>query len=386
MFLWAIRWGSNAPSRLLNIMRMADFIKTIQRLVGDPFGDFHKTEAILETANDCLVEISTRSQSITNSLFIPVIKGQYKYGLTDGVLDVLHVKYNYSGEEWYELTPATLSDIEAVSDEQFQREPTQYELWGRSAIEKVAGEAVIAVGDEVFSVVLVDELNKNGFTGAINEIAIDIPVPSLLPGDIIENITDMSDGLVEASATYYTTQDSDRDGFTVIRHSNMLRGSTYYFQDDLPGTDDAESIRIRSPHTFNHTLLVAPTPDVSDKRGEESLAVFLSREHKQVTMKDMENENDFLEIDTELLMAVRHLVLYYIKMPEFGASHLECKEHMAQYEHLYWQKDPFVRARVRQKISTWNNGLSNRGNIWWPRTTGPDSSDDIVFNTVNITK
>ena len=81
------------------------------------------------------------------------------------------------------------------------------------------------------------------------------------------------------------------------------------------------------------------------------------------------------------------MVLYYAKMPEFGAAHPECKEHWGLYESMYWQKDPFVRSRVKQKLSTWEKGLKSRGRFDYPRIgPQPERSIENPFGTAGITK
>lgn len=124
-------------------MRAEIFISDVQRLLGDPTGQFHTTENMLTYLNMALEDICTRSRTLCTWLYLPVVNGQGHYGLPENFLEFRYVGFFYNGF-LYPLNPGGTADTapSVFSDRQNYNMPYTYSEAGNAYVEKIVGTVV----------------------------------------------------------------------------------------------------------------------------------------------------------------------------------------------------------------------------------------------------
>ena len=218
------------------------------------------------------------------------------------------------------------------------------------------GASVIWVADNLIAVEV---------TGETNDIVVN---------DAISNLTDTSTG----SVTYVTTLDPS--GYLTILTYNVLLGGTRqrFKAGDL--------LRVRSPHAQNHNLIISPTPQEDDEQGFESIAAWVIRQHRHITLADIDNNNDELELDTELEEALVELQCKWITRAEQEGPSQRSELHNAEYRRQMRMKMPYVNRRMRQARTLWESGLDTRrlAYLQLRGTSFPDTATENVFNEFTI--
>ena len=308
-----------------------DVISRVQRLMGDPHGDYNEEDPMLENLNMALHDISTRSLSVDEFSFLPVAQDIFRYGLMDDFLQARVVgfynDYNRSAvdaatitRDWYPLGKRSMAFVTAMAENyRGGYLPRFYTIGGRSTLDKVTGSVV--AHDET------DLLFQSSDS-----------VFSVKPGDRLINMTDGSETFVESATT-----NGNWIGYTA-----------------LSGGEDNEMIvddlfRVVSPQASRFTISIAPAPSYDDDMGYESLTVYHSRLHRKINQEHLDNENDELELDPEFDLALIHQTAYYASMSRDGIMDQTTLFHSAKYEAEYLENIPSVRKRVRESVSSWRS-------------------------------
>lgn len=313
-------------------MKVSEIIKYCRVLAGDPDGEYHDDDKMQLHANTVLDEIATRARTICSWQFFRMTAEQGHYGLRDDFLEFKYVGYQHLGQ-YRPLAPA---NVEEVSPEIFDTRtqsnkiPYRYTYAGNAHIEKVV------------ATVIDPPTSKEDRTGETFFYS-SLPVPNALPGDTIINITDDSEG------TIFGTQDSHQQ----IILQNLRGGHDNKMQ-------VGDRFRLLSPSEHLHTIGVAPTPGKDDAVGQESLAVYMARNHRAITDKHIKDGNDDIELDAEYHAAIRYLMLHYMYLDEHGIEDPNTNRAKISYETSYHSCQPRVEQRVRQFISTWRQGAQQK--------------------------
>ena len=331
--------------------RASDLVQEIQDLCEDPHGDFHTQDIVLRSINRALRDISVRSRSIQDIVYYTVSAGQFRYGLHDEFLEINIVGYLYGNnpDNWYPLTRTTLGSAENLANSpNANTRPYAYDLWGRSSIEIMDSTVAEALPNNEFRPT--DDIGRN-----------------VREGQRLMNATDDSEGFIEALP-----------GTGVIRYRDLVNGV-----DNTMAEGDA--FRIVSAHAPLHTLIVSPKPSVSNEKGDEGLWIYQTRRHRQITADDLINENDFLELDSELESALLHLACHWQRIPELGIANDEVRVHKSEYETEYHKYIPLVRNRINQNMNAWKIAAHNTRVAYASNPAGDELiSSDVLFNRYNI--
>ena len=326
-------------------MRAGAFIPQVQSLLGDPEGDFHTTEKVLLHLNTAIEDICTRSRTICSWLLIPAIEDQGRYGLPEKFLEFKFVGYYYQ-DQLLQLTPGGVADIAPAifSDRNYHYGiPHTYADGGNAFLEKVVStiETVETVGSAV-----------------IFSVTLDGHYPDIKIGDRFLNVTDDSEGVITTVGT---------ENPTTVQIENINNGI-----DNMVEIDDEFRIVSRTEH--RHSLSIAPPPKITDIKGEKSIYVFYAREHISITMENIENANDEIEVGTEWNSTLRHRVCYYAALEEKGIDNAQTISFDIKYETDYMKTFPKANRRIREIISTYRNA----GRRIRPKTTISHAYDHSV--------
>lgn len=111
---------------------------------------------------------------------------------------------------------------------------------------------------------------------------------------------------------------------------------------------------IRLTRTAQDTSVLQP---LTEEVGTESLFLYYSRSHKEITQTEIDDGNDELEIDNEFRSTLRHRIAYYASLDEKGLDHPATQGFDIKYETDYARAIIPVRRRIRQFISSWREGV-----------------------------
>ena len=308
-------------------MRASTVINHVRTLLGDPHGDYHQTDKMLLHLNAALEDICDRSRSLRVPSYHPLIAGQAAYGLPDSFLEADIVGVIYQGL-WRELDYADLGPTlpAFINETMTGAAPSRYTIWGQARIERHVGVVVEAPDD-------VEASGELRFYSSVT-------LADALPGDRLINITDGSEGIVY----------------------KLLSGGSRVTFTDLSGGDDntmqvGDEFRILSPEASRKNLIISPPPMESDELGNESLFIYFSRSHQEITQQRIDDGNDTLEIDTEFASTLRHRISYYASLDEKGLDHSATQGFDIKYETDYAKTIIPVRRRIRQFVSSWRSGV-----------------------------
>ena len=318
-------------------MTAREIIEEVQLLIGDPHVDFHDQNRMLFALNRATNRISTRSRSIHEQWYHRVIAGQYQYGLPPGTLYIRKAKYKQG--TWRDLNRGFFDDVEARAAYPGGGPPRTFSLRQNAREERFVGEV-----EEI-------DFDDKRATGLQRQVVIGLPVDegSVCLGDLVFNLsTGHSEGVI-------TKIDSiDVHNFPVpvfkIAHSPLMGGMRDRFE-------VGDEIRIASPHTSGHAILVAPTPQREDKMGEESLAIFVARQHRVITAGDIENSNDSLELDTEFNDSLIYEMLHWARVQRTGFD-ATAQQYRRLSNEEYLAAVPLVENRISQNLNAWERGFS----------------------------
>lgn len=314
-------------------MRASQVIDYVATLLGDPSKDYHTADKLLLHLNAALEDICDRSRSLRSPSYHRLIANQAMYGLPASFLEADIVGIVYQGR-WRELAYADFGPtLPSIIDEVTAGlAPWRYTIWGQAHIEK-------------YVAIVVENPNTNDPSGEVSFTS-SVPLSGVLRGDRVINITDDSEGRVSAvSADFLEVTFEDLAGGT----ANRMRVG--------------DQFRILSPEASRKNLVISPPPTVSDETGTESLFLYFSRSHQEMTQQRIDDENDRLEIDPEFASTLRHRVSYYASLDEKGLDHPATQGFDIKYETDYAKAIIPVRRRIRQFISSWRAGVRRNRSI-----------------------
>ena len=332
-------------------MRAGNFITHVQSLVGDPSGDFHTTEQVLLHLVTAIEDICTRSRTICTWMFLPAVRGQGMYGMPDNFLEFKFVGFYYQ-DQLLEVYPAnTAETAPRIFSERYQNRsqiPHTFADGGNAHTERVAAN--------VQELIEAQQMYPGVGVGTFISGA---EILTVRAGDRLINITDNSEGVI-------TEVDPPNRRITYARLDNGA--------DNTMNVGDEFRILSRTEHL--HTLALSPPPPRDDVIGAESIYVFFAREHISISMEDIKNRNDEIEIGTEWHSALRHRVCYYASLEEKGIDNAQTQLFDVKYETDYAKAFPKANRRIRQVISSWRTA----GRGVKPRITITQIGDYAVRN------
>jgi hypothetical protein len=309
--------------------RMRDFIDEtllLQNYEGVPlFGD--DTDAnVLKLANKALVEVSEKLRSIRLIHETRINEGQASYGIPPNFNSVQVALFKYP---WgiRPLRQIRIKIAEMWNSPQYsQIYPYTYFVDTNAAVEKVTEGTVVAV--------MVDTNAFMVLEGRYNNI---------LPGDYITNLSDKN----SVDRVIAFSHDPSRTGFadTSIEYSHLTGGTRGM-------AEVGDKIRITSPHASQKAITLAPVPQKDDADGDESLRLFMTMKHRKVTQSDIDNQNDFLEIDSELIAASQWRLAYWIYNATKGFDDNSTLRAKANFMEELKAQTPLVNSRHEQAINT----------------------------------
>lgn len=314
-------------------MRASQVIDHVATLLGDPSKDYHTADKLLLHLNAALEDICDRSRSLRSPSYHRLIANQAMYGLPASFLEADIVGIVYQGR-WRELAYADLGPTlpAIIDDVTAGLAPWRYTIWGQAHIEKHVATVV-------------ENRRTNDPSGEVSFTS-SVPLSGVLRGDRVINITDDSEGRVSAvSADFLEVTFEDLAGGT----ANRMRVG--------------DQFRILSPEASRKNLVISPPPTVSDETGTESLFLYFSRSHQEMTQQRIDDENDRLEIDPEFASTLRHRVSYYASLDEKGLDHPATQGFDIKYETDYAKAIIPVRRRIRQFVSSWRAGVRRNRSV-----------------------
>ena len=164
-------------------------------------------------------------------------------------------------------------------------------------------------------------------------------------GDLVFNL---SVGHGEGVITAILGTD-DPNTTTQIAYSPLSGGTRDQFE-------VGDQIRITSPHTSGHAIIIAPAPVRTDEQGDESIAAFVARRHRIITPKEMDNGNDSLELDDEFNDTLMYEILHWARVQRTGLdTTAQLYRRLSNEEYL--TAIPLIENRISQRLNTWERGL-----------------------------
>ena len=341
-------------------MTAREIIEEAQLLIGDPNVDFHDRDRMLFALNRATNRISTRSRSIHELWFRPVEEGQYEYALPEGSLYIRKVKYKRG--TWQDLDRGFFDNVEARAAHPGGGYPRAFSLWQNTRLEKFVG----TVQETEFNIDRVEKFQR--------EIVIGLPVERELIrlGDLVFNL---SAGHGEGVVTSISSIDVHNFPVPVhkIGHSPLMGGTR-------DRSVEGDEIRITSPHSSGHVIIIAPAPTHTDPDGEESLAAFVARQHRTITATDINNDNDSLELDAEFSDALMYEMLHWARVQRTGLdTTAQLYRQLSNEEYLTAM--PLVENRISQNLNAWERSFSV-GNTY--RDVSVKDTTGAGFNNVTI--
>lgn len=318
-------------------MTARKIIEEAQLLIGDPNVDFHDRNRMLFALNRATNRISTRSRSIHELWFRPVDAGQYEYALPEGSLYIRKVKYKQG--TWKDLGRGFFDGVEARAAHPGGGTPRAFSLWQNTRQERFVG------------IVQEAEFDRDRVKNVQRQIVIGLPAEeeSIRIGDFIFNLsTAHGEGVVTSLA------DIDVHNFPVpvykLGYSPLMGGTRDRFI-------EGDQVRITSPHSSGHVMIVAPAPTHTDVDGDESLAAFVARQHRTITKTDIDNDNDSLELDVEFNDTLMYEMLHWARVQRTGLdTTAQLYRQLANEEFLAAM--PLVENRINQNLNAWERSFN----------------------------
>ena len=320
---------------VLLIMTAREIIEEAQLLIGDPNVDFHDQDRMLFALNRATNRISTRSRSIHEQFYHSVIANQYHYALPPGTLYIRKAKYKQGS--WCDLERGFFDDVEARAAQPGGGSPRTFSLWQNAREERYVGTVEAAEFDP----------QRN-----VRRVTFNLPYTkgAVLLGDIVFNLS-----AKHAEGIITEIPGDDFAETTQIGYSPLHGGTRDRFE-------VGDQIRITSPHTSGHAILIAPAPVRTDEKGDESIAAFVARRHRIITPKEINNENDSLELDDEFNDTLMYEILHWARVQRTGLdTTAQLYRRLSNEEYL--TAIPLVENRISQRLNAWERGLTASGGI-----------------------
>ncbi len=336
-------------------MTAREIIEEAQLLIGDPNVDFHDRDRMLFALNRATNRISTRSRSIHEQFYHPVIADQYHYALPPGTLYIRKAKYKQG--TWCDLQRGYFNDVEARAAQPGGGPPRTFSLWQNARVERFVGTVEATEFDE--------QRNERHVTFNMSHTEGGVRI-----GDLVFNLSAKH---AEAVITGNIGM-GHSDSTTRVRYSALQGGTRDRFE-------VGDQIRITSPHTSGHAILIAPAPVRTDEQGDESIAAFVARRHRVITRKEIDNENDSLELDDEFNDTLMYEILHWARVQRMGLdTTAQLYRRLSNEEYLI--AIPLVENRISQSLNTWERGLGTGGES---RDVAVKDTTGAGFNAVNVT-
>ena len=347
-------------------MTAREVIAEAQLFIGDPDEDFHTDARALIALNRSLQRISTRSRSIHEQIYHSVAAGQYQYGLPLGTVFIRKVKY-FNGT-WRDLTRETFDSVEAVAAYPSGGPPYLFSLWQSERIEKFVGPVTAIAHDAS----LLPTLQNSVTFASPYSAESNLTDSSIKIGDVVFNLsTKHAEGVITQRFAVQGAAGSIR-----VAYSPLVGGTAPIFSVD-------NEIRVTSPHTSGHSLIIAPAPLTADKSGEESLAAFVARRHRIIDATHITNENDTLELDDGFADSLMYEVLHWLRTMEEGLD-VTAQNYRTLANTEYNRAMPLVMNRIHQNLSLWGNALSRGGSNEYREIGGRTPTTGQGYNNVNV--
>ena len=316
-------------------MTAREIIEEAQLLIGDPNVDFHDLDRMLFALNRATNRISTRSRSIHEQIYHPVIADQYHYALPAGTLYIRKAKYKQG--TWSDLERGFFDDVEARAAKPGGGTPQSFSLWQNAREERFVGTVETAEFDEGRMQGHVT-FNMPHTTGTVRI------------GDLVFNLSAKhAEGLIVGDIIRGSSNDTTRVEYSALRGGTRDRFEV------------GDQIRITSPHTSGHAIMIAPSPSRTDEQGDESIAAFVARRHRIITRTELDNVNDSLELDDEFNDTLMYEILHWARVQRTGLdTTAQLYRRLSNEEYL--TAIPLVENRISQRLNTWERGLSAGGN------------------------
>ena len=313
-------------------MRAQEAIEYCRIMSGDEYGDIHTDAKMLLHLNRVCRDISTRSRCIVEGIHLPATAGQSLYGLPEGFLRLDIAAWIQSDGRYRPMDPITMDIASWAVHNNRTGRPRYFDVYGRAAVERAVRE-VHRIGalpirqDERDSVVL------EGDQSVI-----------MKPGDRIVNVSD-------GSATGYIvyTQNvllGNNDIEQVIAYSEMKGGTRSQLV-------QGDQVRILSPGSPLHSLVVSPVPTEVGETGHEALFTYTARVHRKITQQHIDDENDDIELDIEFETALIEFLTYRMMRAESNKIDADLQSQHVVAETAYRDALPDVLKRIRQWKIMW---------------------------------
>ena len=307
-------------------MRLGEIIDYARLLAGDPHGDLHDDAKMLLHGNTACRDISSRSRCIVGPLYMPAREGQSIYGLPEGFLRADIAAWVQPDGRYRPMAPVTMDVASWAIHNQVTGRPRYYDIFGRAAIER-AVETVASV-----------DAQANSFTWTLGEW-LDIKVR--------DHVINVSDGSSTAFVAWFRNDLDDAGTRRQTIGYTPLDGGT---RKTLQAGDQ---IRILSPGSHLHSLVVSPVPTEVGEIGAESLFLYIARTHRHISAVDVGNENDDIELDIEFEEALRERIVYLMRRDELGLKDPETQAQLVVAESAYQDALPDVLKRIRAWKRMW---------------------------------
>ena len=332
-------------------MRLGEIIEYCRILVGDSYGDIHDDEKMLLHGNTACRDISSRSRSIITPVYMPARAGQAIYGLPEGFLRCDIAAWMQPDGRYRPMTPITMDIASWAIHNQVTGRPRRWDIFGRAAVER-AVETVASI-----------DAQANAFSWNLGEW-LDVKV-----GDQIINVSDgSSTGLL---AWFRNDRDDQGSQTQTIGYTPLKGGIREVLQ-------VGDQVRILSPGSHLHSLVVAPVPTEVGETGHEALFIYAARTHRRISAADISNENDDIELDIEFEEALRERIIYFMRRDELGAKDPETQAQRIEAETAYQDALPDVLDRIRAWKVAWHR---RQGLQYRPQTITRDPSATYAIGT-----
>ena len=319
-------------------MRANAMIQRCQRLLGDPFGDFHKTETLLEHLNTSLAELADRARYLHMPAYLHLVEGQAWYTLPENFLStdlvvMRGVPDPLSHTPFAQVLPWTFADT-------YKGTPQCFDIFGNGADERFTA-TVDSRQDPLDTIYVSFEDSTPG---------------TFRRGDLIINTTnanavaELVDGQHLSDTEYESSGGAQYQNFT-----GGIPGRHYFIAGDV--------VRVVTPNSSLKSIILSPTPDTTDVAGIESLFLFAAMRPREITALDMHNANDEMELDLELETPLQHLIMFYARLSESSADDPKVIAQQSLFETALFQRLPKIRRRVRE----WKSGYRQRFRQGWFR-------------------
>ena len=307
-------------------MRAGQAIAYARDLVGDPEGDIQTDAKALRYLNRVCRDISSRSRTIVEPLYLPSRAGQAIYGLPEGFLRADIAAWKQPDGRYRPLSPITMDIASWAIHNSITGRPRHFDIFGRAAVER-AVEPVASV-----------DAQANAFSWNRGEW-LDIKVR--------DRVINVSDGSSTGFVAWFRNDLDDTGSRTQTIGYTPLEGGT---RQTLQAGDQ---VRILSPGAHLHSLVVSPVPTEVGEIGHEALFLWVVRTHRTISAADVANENDDIELDIEFERAVIEYLVYDMRRDELGIADVETQAQEIKAETAYRRALPDVRKRIRAWIVMW---------------------------------